>query len=159
MASLTAMASSRTSSAATLSSWARRDLGSLAVYAELFALGLEPVGHALEPPPGPLCELFVLHADPPLGRFSGGPYSAVRWASSLLASSMISTCTPQRKSASSSSWASLALLAAVPQPSARKQGVERLLGVVLCVVRHGLDHLAIWLLSSGRKPGARPWGS
>jgi hypothetical protein len=71
-------------------------------------------------------------------------YSAVRCASSLPASSTTSACTLQRQSASSSSWASRAFLAAGPPC---KQGVERLLGVVACVVRHYVDHLSIGWLS------------
>jgi hypothetical protein len=39
-----------------------------------------------------------------------------------------------------------------------KQGVERPLGLVACVVLHVLDHLAIGRLSHLKEPGTPLWG-
>src|SRR5215207_1678550 len=117
MVLLTAKASSRTSSAATLSSWARRDLGSLAGYPKIFALDLEPVGHLLEPPLRPLCKLFVIH----LGFLLQRPSRVLLGEPSTLPRA-------PRCGSSAELWLG-------------QQGVERSLGVVACVVSHDLNHL------------------
>ena len=58
----------------------------------------------------------------PLGLLADAYHSAALWASSLLASPATSSRTPHKKSASSSSWASLALRAAGPHPFAPSGG-------------------------------------
>src|ERR671913_262310 len=116
-ASLTARASSRTRNAATLISWARvlvpeasPSIPSLRASSSVRSATTSSRLAALRAN----CSWFMFIAS----SVGSTHHSATRWASSRLASSTTSSCTLLRKSASSLSWASLALLAAGPHPSA-----------------------------------------